>query len=110
MATDVQAKGAKDIRPDALHISRSYTQTAVTSTSPVRPRASTLSHGITATSPETVSPEASRPHLTRVHPVDVFEASASQVNGSAHGPALSSPDLPEDFEELPIELISLIDR
>jgi len=42
---------------------------------------------------------------------DIFERTeAATANGANHAQPLSPQELPEGFDDLPIELISLIDR
>lgn len=102
-------------RPSTPQNSKSFTRLEPARLSPlVRSRASTLQNEIIS---ENLPPEmmASPYGEDRKHPSsDIFEKSSliSGEEGSIKDVnELDSPhDVPEDFDDLPIELISLIDR
>ncbi len=104
MATPSNRKSEN--RPRPLHISKSFTRAEPTSQdlSTRAQRASTIQNGVI---PEVVmakSSTASAEEKPRKQP-DVFER-ISEDGGSSGGVG----KLPDDFDELPIELASLCDR
>ena len=78
--------------------------------SPARSRASTLSHGIIKQAPVANLSEILRPEVDTSGSVDVFDGSSTQKNVQEQAQTMSPQDIPEGFDELPIELVSLIDR
>ena len=103
-------------RPQTLHVSKSFSRLEPSRSSPLaRSRSSTLQNGSIA---EAISPVAEDQAHNENGPQkngDVFEKapSGSDRDRSARDPDPLSPqdqEVPEGFDELPIELISLIDR
>ena len=81
------------------------------SSSPLRSRSSTLSHGIDtsvdAPSPGSVMATVSQ----RLAKESVFNGSSLEGQGEDNVGRLSSPkEYPKGFDDLPIELLSLVDR
>lgn len=114
MNTSSQVRGS---RPSPLQSSKSFSRFEPPRSNPTsRNRATTLQ---TSPIPEVQSPEK-RPHRSThdgavASQTDVFEkqsfdedSGASRAAGSALDASIGS--LPENFDELPIELISLSDR
>ena len=103
-------------RPQTLHISKSFSRLEPSHPSPLaRSRANTLQDGSTLA---TTAPDAEGQLYSEDSPLqkaDVFEKaiSGNGRDGSARDADLLSPqdqEVPEGFDELPIELLSLIDR
>ena len=103
-------------RPQALQISKSFSRLEPSRSSPLnRSRATTLQNG---SIPEATSSDAEGQSYNGSNPqqkADLFEQATS--NSGKHGSArdtdpLSPQDqeVPEGFDDLPIELVSLIDR
>ena len=112
--------GSTKARPSAIQPAKSFTRYEPSKTSPSlgRNRASTIQPGtppsrLEATAGYPTSP-TSPERSTRTRAEDVFEKLPSPEDGSLSPDtdrALSrSQSLPERFDELPIELISLTDR
>ena len=97
-------------RPETLQNSKSFSRIEPKISSPLRSRASTLSH--------TIQSEMPNSHLTNGMAEvnskleeDIFEKSHSPLDSNVNNvQPLSPQELPQDFDELPIELLSLIDR
>ncbi|MDI1485973.1 MAG: hypothetical protein OHK93_004162 [Ramalina farinacea] len=99
-------------RPAGLQASQSFTRLEPTSTSPLsRSRASTIPNRSLG-SPNKVNDAFAKEKPT-VHQDDIFEKSSliSGEEGSLKDvEEVDSTDVPEGFDELPVELLSLIDR
>ena len=81
------------MRPHVSHNSKSFSRIEPAQTSPLRSRANTLSHGVVPVQE------------------DIFEKKGpSRSNTANNHQPLSPQELPEGFDDLPIELVSLIDR
>ena len=94
-------------RPQPLNTSRSFSRYEPSrSKTPTRTRASTLTNEILSPIAEPLGQETSSP--------DIFdnEEAKDQPELREQEPGISEPqeDLPEGFDELPIELTSLTDR
>ena len=92
------------------HNSKSFSRIEPTRSSPLRSRASTLSHG---PSSEVDNPLSVRPGDVNgeLQQEDVFEKkSAGRGNTMGNARPVSPRELPDGFDDIPIELISLIDR
>lgn len=113
MPTSTTIEGRSPMRPHTPHKSHSFTPLESPRSSPLsRSRASTLQNGIIAeTMPSTAS---ALDENRRLQQDDIFEKDnlVSSGQGAVQDVSeLDSPqEIPEDFDELPIELISLIDR
>ena len=103
-------------RPQTLHISKSFSRLEPSRSSPLtQSRSSTSENGSIA---EAINPDAENQAQTGSslqQKGSVFEqaTSSGDRDGSARNADPLSPqdqELPEGFDELPIELISLIDR
>ncbi|MCJ1306680.1 hypothetical protein MMC25_000323 [Agyrium rufum] len=98
------------IRPSPLNTSKSFSRfepSTPTHYSPVRHRASTVTQG---TSPSLQSPKRRLTHAELdTHGADVFEKPVAEATIQML-PEESTETLPEGFDELPIELMSLADR
>ncbi len=96
----------------ATHASQSFTRMdAPRSTYPARNRGSTLQNRTNADS--TMSRIIDPPLDEKAQQSDIFEKSSliSGEEGSVKDVTeIDSPEIPDGFDELPIELISLIDR
>ena len=118
MMSTIQAIGdhGSGPRPQTLQISKSFSRLEPSRSSPLaRSRASTLQNG---TISESLSPDTEghlRSGNSPQQKTDVFEKanSSSGRDGAARDSEPLSPqdqEVPEGFDDLPIELISLIDR
>lgn len=99
-------------RPQMSHNSKSFSRIEPTRSSPLRSRASTLSHGFLPAQDNSLSPEAMGDVNSKLQQEDVFvknspNGTTSTVNNDQ---PLSPQEIPEGFDDLPIELVSLIDR
>lgn len=98
-------------RPQMSHNSKSFSRIEPTRSSPLRSRASTLSHGILPAQDNPLSPEAMGDVNSKLHQEDVFEKnSPGGTSTMKNDQPLSPQEIPEGFDDLPIELVSLIDR
>lgn len=98
-------------RPAGLQASQSFTRLEPTSTSPLsRSRASTIPNRSLG-SPSKVNDAFAKEHGT-VQQDDIFERSSliSGEEGLKDVEEVDTTDVPEGFDELPVELLSLIDR
>lgn len=103
-------------RPQTLQISKSFSRLEPSRSSPLaRSKANTLQNGsileTTSSDAESQSHDGSNPQQK----ADLFEKATSKSgkDGSARDTDPLSPqdqEVPEGFDELPIELVSLIDR
>ena len=97
-----------------LHLSQSFSR--LESTRPTllgRNRASTLQHGVISDQTRSDMTAALPGENGRIQPRDIFDKNSSDsglTTSSIGADAKSSHLIAEDFEELPIELISLTDR
>lgn len=117
MPASPTSDGHNPFRPQTPHMSKSFSRLESPRSSPLsRSRASTLQNGATPedlTSGMTVSP-LSETINTGLQQDDIFEKNnlVSGDRGSVQD--VDEPDspreVPEGFDELPIELISLVDR
>lgn len=102
-------------RPQTPHMSKSFSRLASSPSNPLaRSRASTLQNISVAGSLGSEMTTSSWDEKSRGKQEDIFEKSS--LISSAEGTVrdvneIESPqDIPEGFDELPIELLSLIDR
>ena len=113
--------GNMKVRPSALEPAKSFTRYEPSKTSPAlgRNRASTTLPGTPPSRLETTTAYPASPtspeRSTRMRAEDVFEKRASPEDAPMspevdHRALARSQSLPERFDELPIELISLTDR
>ena len=91
------------------HNSKSFSRIDPARTSPLRSRASTLSHGVVPVQENPLAVEAMDDIVSKPQE-DIFEKGPSRSNTANNDQPLSPQELPEGFDDLPIELISLIDR
>lgn len=106
----MEPNAVDDGRPPIIHGPSSYSKTSAPVTSPVRARASTVSHGVVERS---LKADLSKPRTLAVgtsRGADVFDGSSSESNRREQFQVSSPQDIPEGFDELPIELTSLVDR
>ena len=97
-------------RPHVSHNSKSFSRIEPAKTSPLRSRASTLSHGVVPVQDNPLMVEAMGDVISKPQE-DIFEKkSSSRSNTANNDQPLSPQELPEGFDDLPIELVSLIDR
>ena len=96
-------------RPQALHNSKSFSRIEPKTSSPLRSRATTLSHTNESGSLDIDAPDIMTEVTSRLEK-DVFEKAQTTGNAIEGAQPLSPQEFPEGFDDLPIELISLIDR
>jgi hypothetical protein len=109
--------GAMKPRPSAVQTAKSFTRFEPSKTSPGlgRNRASTIQTGVSPSRTELIISSPISPNRpSNGRPEDIFEKPHTDEDG-ALSPVLDpslprSQSLPERFDELPIELISLTDR
>ncbi|KAL8823995.1 MAG: hypothetical protein Q9191_005383 [Dirinaria sp. TL-2023a] len=97
--------------PSSTHNPKSFSRIEPKRASPLRSRSSTLSHGdgpsADVAGPVDIMTEVS----SRLESEDVFDKGSPVAQGAGdYGQPLSPQQLPQGFDDLPIELISLIDR
>ena len=110
MPKEMESAASNDGRPRITHASHSDSRGQVVSTAPARSRASTLSHGITGQAPSANLSKILRSGVDTSDSADIFDGSSTLEIGQEQTQKMSPQDIPEGFDELPIELISLIDR
>jgi len=97
-------------RSQTHHNSKSFSRIEPKTSSPLRSRASTLSHAVVPDHDRRGTTDVMGEVNSRLEE-DIFERTeAATANGANHAQPLSPQELPEGFDDLPIELISLIDR
>ena len=93
------------------HNSKSFSRIEPTRSSPLRSRANTLSHGVVPAQDNPLSPEAMGDVNSKLQHEDVFEKNSPNGTSTVNSDQPLSPqEIPEGFDDLPIELVSLIDR
>ena len=93
------------------HNAKSFSRIEPTKSSPLRSRASTLSHGVVSTSGDPLSGPVMEDTSRKLQQQDVFEQKGVTSSSAAKDDQPLSPqEIPEGFDDLPIELVSLIDR
>ena len=98
-------------RPPVSHNSKSFSRIEPAKTSPLRSRANTLSHGVVPVQDNPLLVEVMGDVVSKPQQEDIFEKkSPSRSNTANNDQPLSPQELPEGFDDLPIELVSLIDR
>lgn len=102
-------------QPQGLHSSQSFSRLQPSGLHALgRSRASTLQHGFSSGKTSSEAVIISQNSAKSVRPGDIFEQNTSGLSlaKSQKEPAGSSilEDVPEGFDELPIELVSLTDR
>ena len=98
-------------RPNMSHNSKSFSRIEPAVTNPLRSRASTLSHGVVSDKDSLLPAEMRNGTDNIAGQEDIFEQkSPSRQNTMPATQPLSPQEFPEGFDDLPIELISLIDR
>lgn len=105
MATSSPRK-SENQRPRTLHSTRSFTKAESPNPVPLNrtQRASTTQNGMTANT-SNPNPRIRGTNMSARQP-DSFEKMPEEDEGATH----ASEKLPADFDELPIELVSLTDR
>jgi len=97
-------------RSQTHHNSKSFSRIQPKTSSPLRSRASTLPHAVVPDN----DPRGTTDMMAEVNSrleEDIFEkTNAATANGANIVQPLAAQELPEGFDDLPIELISLIDR
>jgi hypothetical protein len=97
-------------RSPTHHNSKSFSRIEPKTLSPLRSRASTLSHAVVPENDRRGTTDIMAEVNSRLEE-DIFEkTNAAIANGANNVQSLSKQELPEGFDDLPIELISLIDR
>lgn len=117
MASPANEKGDSSLpRPRPLHVSKSFSRLEPNPTSPsVRGRASTIQNG-TMMENETAEGESTPVETRKPRGLSgVFARVGSFGIGERDGQRVSIPEegsgkLPGDFDDLPVELVSLTDR
>jgi len=97
-------------RSPTHHNSKSFSRIEPKTSSPLRSRASTLSHAVVPDNDRRGTTDLMAEVNSKLEE-DIFEkTNAAIANGANNAELLSAQELPEGFDDLPIELISLIDR
>ena len=111
MLNSTATEGNSPRRPQTPNKSHSFTRLASARSSPLsRSRASTIGNGIANQRTDVELEYSSLDENRRLDQDDFFEKDTLVSSAQGKLQSVNELDLPEGFDKLPIELVSLIDR